>query len=254
MKPKLSILFMGRKNTARQALQWLATKREIVIRAVIIDIKKQELKKYHQLKNLKILSRAQAEKNLTKGTLKIDLGLSVLYRKKIRSPIINNCKYGVINFHPAPLPDYKGNAGYNIAILKNLKKWAASAHYVDEKFDTGPIIKKQIFKINPVNETALSLEKKTAKHILVLFRDMLSRLISKPQKLPAKANIGGIYVSRLQMEAMKKVYSSDNIDKKIRAFWYPPYSGASISIKGKNYTLVNEFILKQIADRFSRSK
>jgi len=242
---------MGRKNAAYETLKWLLRKREVKIKAAIIGKDNaQKLRGLLKLKKIPIENRDQIEKKIKKGSLKADLGLSVLYREKIRAPIINNCKLGVINFHPAPLPDYKGNAGYNIAILKNLKEWAACAHYVDENFDTGPIIKNQKFKINAFEETAFSLEKKTSQQIVRLFCDILSRLIANPRKLSTKRNTGGIYISRQQMERMKKILPSDNIDQKIRAFWFPPYSGAYISLKGKNYTLVNDFILRSMAGSY----
>ena len=53
------------------------------------------------------------------------------------------------------------------------------------------------------------------------------------------------------MEDTKKIDINDkieNIDKKIRAFWFPPYTGAYIEIKGKKYTLLNEEMLKKIKE------
>ena len=37
-----------------------------------------------------------------------------------------------------------------------------------------------------------------------------------------------------------------NIDNKIRAFWFPPYDGASLEVDGKTYTLVNRSILESL--------
>ena len=47
-------------------------------------------------------------------------------------------------------------------------------------------------------------------------------------KLPTTPNIGGRYVSRDEMEATKQIHDGDNIEKKIRAFWFPPYDGAYV--------------------------
>ena len=56
-----------------------------------------------------------------------------------------------------------------------------------------------------------------------------------------------------EMNAMKKLeiseLSQEDIDLKIRAFWFPPYDGAFIEVNGKKYTLVNNDILKQLQDK-----
>lgn len=35
--------------------------------------------------------------------------------------------------------------------------------------------------------------------------------------------------------------------EKIRAFWFPPYTGAYMEINGEKYTLINDYILKTLA-------
>ena len=40
--------------------------------------------------------------------------------------------------------------------------------------------------------------------------------------------------------------TSDMINKKIRAFWAPPFSGATLKIGFEEYTLVNRVILEKI--------
>jgi len=54
------------------------------------------------------------------------------------------------------------------------------------------------------------------------------------------------------MESMKEIdLENDDIDLKIRAFWFPPYNGAYIEVKGNKYTLINNFILRQLIDKES---
>jgi methionyl-tRNA formyltransferase len=51
------------------------------------------------------------------------------------------------------------------------------------------------------------------------------------------------------MKSMKKIdLEKDDINLKIRAFWFPPYDGAYINVKGTRYTLINDFILNQLAE------
>lgn len=175
--------------------------------------------------------------------------VSYLFWKKIKEPLISEPKYGCINFHPALLPDWRGTAGYNIAILNKLSEWGATAHYVDDNIDTGDIIKTFKFNFDYRIETAASLEVKTQQLQMELYKSVILDVLDNGKLKAVKQKVEhGTYISRDQMEEMKKIKSDDDIDLKIRAFWYPPYSGASIDIKGKKYTLVNDFILKQIAD------
>jgi len=175
----------------------------------------------------------------------IDLLISYLYWQKITTPFLKLAKKGAINFHPAPLPDYKGRAGYNTAILANKTYFGVSAHFIDsEKLDDGPIIKVIRFKISPT-DNAHSLEKKTQKHLIKLLKNVIEMLISGKTKV--KKNIGGTYLTLAKLEELKKIdLRSDNakiIDKKVKAFFFPPYTGAYITVDGKKYTLINEEIL-----------
>jgi methionyl-tRNA formyltransferase len=61
----------------------------------------------------------------------------------------------------------------------------------------------------------------------------------------------GKYYSLPQLEKCKDIDEYENteeIDRKIRAFWNPPYSGAQIELKGKKYTVINEDVLNWIAN------
>lgn len=186
----------------------------------------------------------------------IDLVISFLYWKKIRKPLIDLAKFGCVNFHPAPLPDYKGRAGYNTAILDGKKYFGVSAHYINnEQFDIGPIIKVNKFSISP-RENAYSLEKKTQIELYKLFVEVMN-MFQKSNKLSTSKNRKGTYLNKYQLENLKEVKSNDtieNIDKKARAFFYPPYSGAFIKVKNKKYTLINKELLKYVNNELSVDK
>ena len=170
---------------------------------------------------------------MREGRLKYDLGLSVLYWRKLRDEFLSIPTLGTINFHPALLPEYKGTGGYNLAIMDELNEWGNTAHYVDASIDTGEIIEVDRFPIDAETETAQSLERKTMQALEDFARRIITRAIESKTKLPTTPNIGGRYVSRDEMEAMKQIHDGDNIEKKIRAFWFPPYDGAYVEINGQ---------------------
>ena len=88
----------------------------------------------------------------------VDVVVSFLFWNLIREPLISLGRVGCLNFHPAPLPDFRGVGGYNVAILEGLPEWGVSCHFVDEHFDTGDLVAVERFPIDPDAETALSLD------------------------------------------------------------------------------------------------
>lgn len=182
----------------------------------------------------------------------VDLVISFLFWKRIKKPLIELGDIGCINFHPAPLPDFRGLGGYNFAIYEGVTSWGVSAHYVEEDFDTGDIIQVDKFDINPDKETAFSLEQRTQAFLLQLFKEVIDEA-SESGSLDAKPQGEGRYIKKEEFEESRKVQPEDtveNIKRKIRAFWYPPRGGASIEIEGEEFTLVDKKILEDIGKKY----
>jgi methionyl-tRNA formyltransferase len=198
---------------------------------------------------LRVLSIEQALASCAAGELDFDLGLSVLYWRRLKGAFLDVPRHGIINLHPAPLPEYKGVGGYNLGILEGLEEWAVSAHYVDESIDTGPIVATRSFAIDPNRETARSLEKTSMLELEALFEDVWTEYVGQPRRLRTRTNIGGRHLTRRQLEDMKRIdLEQDDIARKVRAFWFPPYDGAFIEIAGQRYTLVDRVILESLAE------
>lgn len=246
----MKIIFMGRKYYAAELLEWLMSQKVEVV-AVVTDSHHSHsptmaMAKKHGLPLFdydEITKKVEEEQNFA------DYALSFLYWKKIKPPLLHGVKYGFINFHPAPLPDYRGTAGYNIAILHQLKQWGATAHFMAEDIDEGDIIDVYRFHFDHRQETAQSLEEKTLRLQQDLFRSVVLDLLDGKQLSRTPQNKeDGIYISKREMLDMMKINpDSDDIDGKIRAFWFPPYSGAYVELQGQEYTLVNDMILKSLA-------
>ena len=245
----LNILFMGRKKYAAEMLRWTYEKGQNIV-AVVTDSHFPNSPTAQMAKTLSIpvISLQEAEKMVNDDKAKVDLVISYLYWKKIKEPLISSPRLGCINFHPAILPDWKGMAGYNIAILNKLKEWGATAHYVDHDIDTGEIIRVFRFSFDYRLETAQSLEKKTQQIQCDLYKSVMSDILKTGSRfVETIPNKGGTYISHRKMLEMMEVHpETDDVTLKVHAFWFPPYHGANISINGKTYTLVDEDILKQL--------
>lgn len=245
-----NVLFMGRKLVGASCLSWLLQRTDVKVVGVITDshLVVSPTRDLARQFDIPVLSREEAEEKIKAGQLRPDVSFSMLYWQKIRNPLLRGCSRGVINFHPAPLPDYRGTGGYNLAILEGLRQWAVSAHYVDEQIDSGPLIEVRRFAIDADRETALTLERKCQSELLAQFKRIAAKVIESPQLLSAAPNCGGRYVSRNELEAMKELRPGDDVARKIRAFWFPPYDGAHVTVAGIKCTLVSRDILESLAD------
>tara|TARA_R110000824_G_scaffold240979_3_gene429620 strand:+ start:3793 stop:4443 length:651 start_codon:yes stop_codon:yes gene_type:complete len=178
----------------------------------------------------------------------IDLLVSYCYRSRIDKSIFSKPKYGGINFHPAPLPKYRGFAVYNFGILNEEETWGVTVHCLEDTIDTGDIITSEEFYIDKTKETAKSLRDKS--HTCML--KMMPKIIKNFKKLynnraPQKGK--GRYYSKEMMDMARYVGKEDDTDtvnKKIRAFWNPPHDGAFIIRNGQALTLINKQVIKQL--------
>lgn len=176
----------------------------------------------------------------------VDVVISFLFWRLIREPLISLGQVGCLNFHPAPLPDFRGLGGYNVAVLEGLAEWGVSCHFVDERFDTGDLVEVERFAIDPAAETALSLDVSSQAHLLGLFQRVMGRLLAG-EELARSPQGPGRYITRDDFEALRVVRPGDEVERKLRAFWYPPHPGAEVELEGRRFTLVDEGLLQELA-------
>lgn len=177
----------------------------------------------------------------------LDLVLSFLFWKKIHKPVIDAARIGCFNFHPAPLPEYRGRRGYNFAILEGEPEYGASCHWVSERFDEGDLVEVRRFPIG-LRETAYSLEQKTTRVLLEIFDDFVAKVASGAAVAKTPQGPGRSATKRELLEAMRVVSSDspEHLERKVRAFWYPPHHGAYVEIGGRRYTLVDDETLEAL--------
>jgi methionyl-tRNA formyltransferase len=240
---------MGKsKRSAVRALDWLV-ERGVEVPAVVAPEPEAQL---HESQRLDLAARRLGLPLVAEDELygsppaDVDVVVSFLFWNLIREPLISLGSVGCLNFHPAPLPDYRGVGGYNVAILEGLREWGVSCHFVDERFDTGDVVEVERFEIDPEAETAFSLDLKSQEHLVGLFeRVMQSALDGGP--LPREPQGEGRYLSRAEFDELRLVRPGDDLSRKLRAFWYPPWPGATIEVDGRRLTVVDEQLLADAA-------
>jgi methionyl-tRNA formyltransferase len=182
----------------------------------------------------------------------VDLVVSFLFWKRIREPLLSLGRIGCLNFHPAPLPDMRGIGGYNVAVLEGMSEWGVSCHFVDAELDTGDLVEVERFPIDAATATALSVDLESQEHLFELFRRVMRRALAD-EELPRTPQGEGRYVDRDEFESLRRVRPGDDVERKLRAFWYPPYPGALVEVDGRELTLVDEGLLAEVASVYRDS-
>jgi methionyl-tRNA formyltransferase len=182
---------------------------------------------------------------------RVDLVLSFLFPRRILPPLIEAPTVACLNFHPAPLPDLRGLGGFNVAILEGRSEYGVSAHHVAESFDVGDLVEVERFPIDPERETAWSLDLKSQERLFGLFARVIDRALAG-EELARTPQGEGRYVTREEFESLRVVRPGDSpeeIARRIRAFWYPPFEGAVLELDGHRYTLVDPPLLDELGRR-----
>lgn len=242
----MNVLFMAKETPSSVlSLRYLLKKKINVIFAVI---RPQDEVLQKICRESGILTGSEKEFLSQSDSLpKIDWLFSY-YWKLVKPETLQIPIKGCINFHPGPLPEARGSA-YHAAILNDWGYWGVTAHYMDETFDTGNIICCDRFSLpkNIVNRELVHMA-----HIknFELFKKILNRILNG-EVLENVVQTSGKYYSLKDLEKGKYINENDStemIKRKIRAYWNPPYSGAKIILNGCEYTLVDDEILKYIAE------
>jgi methionyl-tRNA formyltransferase len=179
----------------------------------------------------------------------VDVVISFLFWKRIREPILSLGRIGCLNFHPAPLPDIRGLGGYNVAVLEAMSEWGVSCHFVDAEFDTGDLVEVERFAIDPETSTAYSVDLASQERMFGLFQRVMRRVLAG-EDLPRTPQGDGRYIGREEFESLRYVRPGDDVARKLRAFWYPPYPGAVVEVDGRELTLVDERLLAEVAEAY----
>ncbi len=90
-----------------------------------------------------------------------DVLLVIDFGHMVKEPVLSAPKYGCINIHPSAVPQYRGSAPVQRAIMDGQKETAVSIFRLDEGMDTGDILSQVPVMIEDTDTTE-SLEEKCA--------------------------------------------------------------------------------------------
>ena len=166
----LRILFMGTPEFAVTILKGLLTTSHDIVGVITAPdkpagrgqkIKKSAVKLCAEEHNLKILQPTNLKNQdflEDLRQLEVDLQIVVAFRM-LPEAVWKMPPLGTFNLHASLLPQYRGAAPINWAIINGEEKTGVTTFFIDEKIDTGAIILQETIAIGP-NESAGSLHDK----------------------------------------------------------------------------------------------
>ncbi len=241
----MKIGFCGSDNKySFQALKKLIDAGHTVVYFLSVEIQNSVFLNFCNTNNIRVFNE---QKDVIDNHLYVDLLISFSYKKLIKQELLNFSNLS-INFHPAPLPDYRGRGTTMFAILKGEKSWGVTCHYISAGFDTGDIIEVLRFKIPEMIVLGQELSEYSWKKCVLLMNRIIKKIDSN-LRLDSYNQSEGHYYSMDMLNKNKEVFITDTndiINKKINAFWYLPYEGAYIRINGEKFYLINSTVFEKL--------
>ncbi len=186
-----------------------------------------------------------------------DLGVTLIvvvqYPWVLPPDVLERVDYNALVVHNARLPDYGGHNAVNHAILNGDATFACMALWAADEVDAGEIALTTEFAIDPA-ETALSLYGK-AHHAALFLVDEIIRRLASGEELPRRRLEGDVrFHRRDSIEALRELESADpvEVDRKSRAFFFPPFEPAYVRIAGRKAYVLPESAVGDGAFRHHR--
>jgi methionyl-tRNA formyltransferase len=143
-----------------------------------------------------------------------------------------------INFHPAP-PKWPGVGSASYALYENDKEFGVTAHLMEEKVDSGKIIKVIRFPIFE-DDTCDYLFERALNYSLLLFYEILTEIALTGQVPVANETWKRKAISRANFEKWMTLNISDSpeeVSRKIRATRHSRFPGPYLEFGGYKFEL-----------------
>ncbi len=154
----MKILFLGTPQSALPILETLNNSDHQVVGVVSQparkkgrgqDLTESEVSAYAKSNKLPIftpekITKEYFDKNLVE--LKADIAIVVAFGQILPQDILDKIKFGWVNIHFSVLPDLRGAAPIQRAIMQGKTDLGVTIFKIDEGLDTGPIISQILYK------------------------------------------------------------------------------------------------------------
>ncbi|MFI4909096.1 MAG: formyltransferase [Steroidobacterales bacterium] len=164
-----------------------------------------------------------------------DFIFSFYYRSMLGAPILRSARQGALNMHGSLLPQYRGRAPVNWAILNGELQTGATLHYMVERADAGDIVDQLAVPILQDDDAREVFVKVTAAAEIVLARSLPGLLAGHAPRRPQPLEPGQ-YFGRRRPEDGRIDWSqpAGRIHDLVRAV-APPFPGAFTEVDGRQW-------------------
>ena len=168
------------------------------------------------------------------AALKPDVVAVVAYGRILPQRVLDIVPSGFINIHASVLPQYRGSAPYQWAVLDGLKETGVSAQFMVHAMDAGDVVGVAKTPIGP-DETAGELLDRLA----VLGADLLSETLTKYEKkelLPVPQDESKVTMAPMLDKTMCPIdwtKTAQQIHDKVRGLH--PWPVATMELKGQKF-------------------
>ena len=211
----LRIVFMGTPDFAVATLKTLVENNYDIVGVITAPDKpagrgrklnESAVKTYAQSQELTILQPTNLKSESFLEELKsLNANLQIVVAFRMLPKVVWQMpEYGTFNLHASLLPNYRGAAPINWAIINGETKTGVSTFFIDDKIDTGDMILQEDIDITP-NENAGSLHDK--------LMAIGSELVLKTAALIEKGNVKTI--PQQEMQDIKTAYKLNRDNCKI---------------------------------------
>jgi formyltetrahydrofolate deformylase len=187
--PKRALVMVTKESHCLRDLLYLLELGELPIEIPLVVGNHDELKSLVESHGIKFKhlpvtadSKVTAEKELLSivAAEKIDFVVLARYMQILSPSFCSQLSNRIINIHHSFLPGFKGAKPYHQAHEKGVKIIGATAHFVTEDLDEGPIIEQDVAHVTHAS---------TPEQLIAIGRDIERRVLAKAVRLFAEDRI-----------------------------------------------------------------
>ncbi|MEZ5498125.1 MAG: formyltransferase [Steroidobacteraceae bacterium] len=178
-----------------------------------------------------------------------DFIFSFYYRALLSDAMLGLARRGALNMHGSLLPDYRGRAPVNWAVLNGETRTGATLHYMAARADAGDIVDQLAVPILEDDDARIVMHKVTVAAETVLWRS-LPGLIDGTAPRSRQDLSKGRYFGRRRPEDGRIDWrrSAREIHNLIRAV-APPFPGAFCELRGERLWIHRSRVVQNAATR-----
>ena len=161
-----------------------------------------------------------------------DFLFSFYYRRMLKAPLLAAARQGALNMHGSLLPNYRGRAPVNWAVLHGERETGATLHYMTAQPDRGDIVAQTAVPLLPDDTAREVFDKVTLAAEMTLDR-VLPALVAGTAPRAAQDPAAGSYFGGRRPEDGAIDWNRDaaTLHNLVRAV-APPYPGAFTAVGG----------------------